>query len=132
MISTAESQPARAQSRRLEILALLLLTVGSVALPIVGWIAGVVLMWASSVWTTRDKLIGSLFVPGGLLPAFFLMVSVGQTCSEVLDSSGAVVESTCSGTGAREVAWIAVFGLLILLPIAAWIYLAVRLRRLAA
>ena len=49
----------------MEVLALL--PIGGVVLPIVGWIAGVILLWVSPAWTTRDKVIGTLLVPGGLL-----------------------------------------------------------------
>src|SRR5579864_2038646 len=47
-----------------EILALILT-------PII-WPAGVVLLWASSAWTTRQKLLGTLVPPGGY-PAFFFL-----------------------------------------------------------
>lgn len=33
---------------------------------IVGWLAGVVLLWNSSVWRTRDKVLATLVWPGGL------------------------------------------------------------------
>ncbi len=32
----------------------------------VGWLAGVVLLWQSSVWRLHDKLLGTLIWPGGL------------------------------------------------------------------
>ena len=39
-------------------------------IPFLGWVAGVVLVWVSRRWTTRDKLIGTLgglsWVLGGL------------------------------------------------------------------
>lgn len=38
---------------------------------IVGWLAGVVLLWNSSVWKTRDKLLATLIWPGGLAAAFY-------------------------------------------------------------
>jgi hypothetical protein len=31
-----------------------------------GWFAGLILLWSSRAWTTRDKWIGTLVVPGGL------------------------------------------------------------------
>jgi hypothetical protein len=49
-------------------LAIVLLLLGGF-LWVSGWIAGVVLLWMSDVWSTRDKLVGTLVVPGGLLPA---------------------------------------------------------------
>lgn len=33
----------------------------------VGWVGGVILLWRSRAWTTRDKLIGTLVLPRGLL-----------------------------------------------------------------
>lgn len=57
---------------RRETLAVLLLTVGSFV-PYVGWLAGAVLLWTSRVWTDREKLLGTLVVPGGP----FLAVAFG-------------------------------------------------------
>ena len=42
-------------------------------LPLV-WVVGVVLLWRSRAWTLRDKLIGTLVVPGGL--AYVIYVAV--------------------------------------------------------
>ena len=55
--------PKRPSNTR-EVVAIVLLLVGGFAF-FVGWLAGVVLLWKSDVWTTRDKLIGTLVVPGG-------------------------------------------------------------------
>jgi hypothetical protein len=32
----------------------------------IGWFVGIVLLWTSPVWRVRDKLVGTLLVPGGL------------------------------------------------------------------
>jgi hypothetical protein len=32
-----------------------------------GWVAGLVLLWSSRAWSTRDKWVGTLVVPGGLV-----------------------------------------------------------------
>jgi hypothetical protein len=37
-----------------------------------GWVAGLVLLWNSRAWTTRDKWIGTLVVPGGLATGAFV------------------------------------------------------------
>ena len=50
----------------LELAAVLLLTVGSI-IPFVGWIAGVICLWASKRWRTWEKLLGTFVVPGGPL-----------------------------------------------------------------
>lgn len=107
-----------------EIGALVLLPIGGVVLPVIGWIVGVILLWASQAWTTRDKLIGTLVLPGGMLVPFGL--------GFIADSGGACVESsgganTCSGgTGPLGIAAIIV---LFLLPLASAVYLAMRMRR---
>lgn len=36
-------------------------------LVIVGWFVGVFLLWTSSVWPVRDKVLGTLLFPGGLV-----------------------------------------------------------------
>ena len=73
---TAEP-PGRPRRSWHETAAVVLLLVGGFAAGI-GWIAGVVLLWNSRIWTTRDKLIGTLIVPGGLaaaVPALLLGTS---------------------------------------------------------
>jgi hypothetical protein len=63
-----------------ETAALVLLLVGGF-LYFIGWIVGVVLLWSSDVWSTRQKIIGTLVVPGGLFTALFLFtvpVSAGE------------------------------------------------------
>jgi uncharacterized membrane protein len=55
-----------------EILALIGLLVGGIVLPLLGWFVGLVLLWVSDAWTTREKLVGTFVVPGGLAPAFYL------------------------------------------------------------
>ncbi|MDX6413628.1 MAG: hypothetical protein QOH23_1038 [Gaiellaceae bacterium] len=59
-----------------EVATLFLIPVGGVAVPVVGWLVGVVLLWQSDAWTRRDKLIGTLVVPGGLLTPFVLLTVV--------------------------------------------------------
>ena len=38
----------------------------------VGWFVGVGLLWSSATWRLRDKLLGTLVWPGGLLALFVL------------------------------------------------------------
>lgn len=49
----------------LEITAILLLLFGAVLVGI-GWLVGVLLLWASPRWTLVDKLLGALILPWGL------------------------------------------------------------------
>ena len=68
-----------------EIGAIVLLLLGGFVFAI-GWLVGVVLLWTSQAWTTRDKLIGTLVPPGGLAFVVFLLsgtlVAEGAGCIE--------------------------------------------------
>ena len=133
--------PVRAQREWLEPLAIVLLLLGGL-LGGVGWLVGVVLLWLSDVWTTRDKLIGTLVVPGGLaLPlVLFTLVAVGSgssgtICSAVANASSAPGgnSATCTSTGGGSshiLAWTVLVALAVL-PILSAAYLARRSRRVA-
>jgi uncharacterized membrane protein len=135
----AGARPAAApRTRWHEVSALILLSAGSIVLPVVGWFAGVVLLWTSYVWTTRDKLIGTLVVPGGLGLSLALLVfgiaATSESCSGGIGPSGTPLTETCTG-GPTAIHQILVAGgitLLVVAPIAATIYLAQRLRRAQA
>ncbi|HEY7283059.1 MAG TPA: hypothetical protein VID47_15840 [Actinomycetota bacterium] len=115
----------------LEVWALILIPIGGLVVPVIGWIVGVALLWASRVWTTREKWIGTLIVPGGLAPAFFLTfyaTSVEICRSRTVDG---VSKMVCTGGPSTAVQILESAGtiLLFVLPIATLIYLVVRLRR---
>ena len=59
-------------SRRTDRVAPWLLLLGGFIFGI-GWIVGVILLWASPTWRTRDKLLGTFVFPGGLATAFGLL-----------------------------------------------------------
>jgi hypothetical protein len=115
---------ARQASPRLEAIALVLLVI-----PFLGWVVGVVLIWVSRLWTTRDKLIGTL---GGMS---WVLAGLGTVLAEAnnlpISASGAG-----SPVGSPQVAEAAGPGLLevalvvapFVLPVVAAIYLAIRLR----
>jgi hypothetical protein len=127
--------PVRAQREWLEPLAIVLLLLGGL-LGGVGWLVGVVLLWLSDVWTTRDKLIGTLVVPGGLaLPLLvftFVAVTGGSSGSTLCSSVTHTTTTSCATTGGSShvVAW-AVLAVLVVLPILSAVYLARRSRRIA-
>lgn len=56
----------RRRGGAMEGIAIFSLLLGGLVFPVVGWIFGVVLLWASDVWSIRDKILGTLVVPGGL------------------------------------------------------------------
>ena len=106
----------------------MLLPIGGVVIPVLGWVVGAILLIASGVWTSREKAIGMLLFPGGLLPAVLLALLPGRVCSAV--ETGGVVTETCEGGMSPVLAW----GLLVVLvavPIWTVWFLASRMRRSA-
>jgi hypothetical protein len=95
-------------TRSRDFVTIVLLTFG-VLLFSVGWLAGVILLWTSPTWNLRDKILGTLVVPGGL--PFAIIVAV----------FGVPV------TSATQVPWL-VFTLQVLL-VCAPVYTAVHLFR---
>jgi HAAS len=125
-----------------EVLALILLPIGGVVLPVFGWVAGVVLLWLSDAWTARDKVVGTLVLPGGLLIPLGLLVlgtsESGMSCPIV--PAGAAGSSTpvaapapgtdfCTSTGGTSLVLVALFIVLLRAPVATDAYLAGRLNR---
>lgn len=114
-LSEAEPQSNAGGPRRsiaLETWSVIMLTVGSILLPVIGWLVGVVLMWSSDCWRTREKVLGTVLVPGGIgvfgiLGVFgFFGASVEVCSSDVsvvnLDGSTSPVSpatSTCDSAG---------------------------------
>ena len=122
-----------------EIAALVLLLVGGIALPVIGWVVGVVLLWASEAWTTREKVLGTLVVPGGLALPLFLgtFAAYEEVCSSAIDPAtgeGIPGSQVCTGgpSAFMEVAGPILLVASILAPIAVAIFLARRMRRLPA
>jgi uncharacterized membrane protein len=124
-----------------EVSAIVLLLLGGFV--VVGWIVGVILLWISERWTLRDKLIGTLVVPGGLFSTLFALsislVATGSTeacVTEIDPQTGAVLEEACTGgTSTGDVVQAVVLGALLLFfvvgPFFTTIYLALRLRKTA-
>jgi Protein of unknown function (DUF1700) len=114
-----QTEPARPATTWLEVIALVLLVI-----PFVGWVVGVVLVWLSRLWTTRDKLIGTLGGMSWVVAGFgTIMMSAGGS----RPVGSAPLEP--AGPGAVE---IIAFVVPFLLPIAAAIYLGIRVRARAS
>jgi uncharacterized membrane protein len=96
----------------------------------VGWFVGLVLLWNSRAWTTRDKWIGTLVIPGGLATGLFIgLIVVSAPGKEMCRGfvGGAQHCTSVSGqTIVPGILGIAVFVVLVLAPIATSIYLARR------
>jgi uncharacterized membrane protein len=108
-------QAAGPSSRRFEIIALVLLMI-----PFAGWATGVVLVWMSRVWSTRDKVIATL--------AGMSWVLAGLATLLVSAAGSAPVGSTPVQTADPSPLAVIVFVAPFVLPIVAAIYLALRLR----
>jgi hypothetical protein len=120
--TTAFQRPER-QSNAIEALALALILVGGLVLPVLGWLAGVGLLWASHRWTTRQKLLGTLILPGGLGPAFLLSL---LTTAVFLDPC---ITSDCGAKLTIEaLALLTALCISIVAPIGTAVHLARRLR----
>jgi hypothetical protein len=107
--------PARPATPWLEVIAVVLLVI-----PFAGWVVGVVLVWISRLWTTRDKLIGTL---GGMS---WLLAGLGV----VMTSAGGsrAVGSAPLGPSETNLVGVVLVVAPFVLPIAAAIYLGFRLR----
>ena len=128
----AEPRPRRAGW--MEILALILLLIGGIVLPVVGWFVGVVLLWVSDAWTTREKLVGTFVIPGGLATPLLLggLAVTAESCSTEFDPmTGAEISSSCTGGSfqAADVLGPVLAVVLLLAPVFTTIFLARRLRR---
>lgn len=121
--------PARAGWR--EIVALILLPIGGIIVPVLGWVVAAMLLWASDAWNTKDKLLGTLLFPGGLLipAALLLMAEESSGCGTIVSPQlhpqrGPLACPPADGIGAWE---ILVMVALVLVPLVVIGYLARRL-----
>jgi Protein of unknown function (DUF1700) len=118
----------------IEILALIGLLVGGFVF-VVGWFAGLVLLWASQAWTTREKLVGTFVVPGGLVLAFLLLTGgvggYGESCSGGTDPvTGEFVEVCTGGPSlAARIFYLVLFAVSLIGPFFTTIFLTRRMRR---
>ena len=134
-----EQAPARRSTIVLEVAALILLNLGGLIVPVVGWFVGVALLWASPRWTRGDKLIGT-FVPPGGLAGILLVVFTGApaaalysapSCQATPVPAASTGPVPCSAPGTplwQDVLLWLVIAVLIVLPFVTTWYLARRLR----
>ncbi|HSO55610.1 MAG TPA: hypothetical protein VL330_23350, partial [Actinomycetes bacterium] len=118
--------PARPATPWLEVIALVVLVI-----PFLGWVVGVVLVWLSRRWTTRDKIVGTIggmrWVLAGL--GTILAPIAGSPVTEPADPSVGLEPVGATTLGPIE---LLLFALPFVLPVAAAIYLGFRLRAHAA
>jgi hypothetical protein len=96
--------------------------------PVLGWLVGAVLLVVSPLWTGRQKLLGLLVWPGGLvmtvLPLSVISVRGGAaSCIESVGPSGVPVG--CSDAASGGLNWLAVVAmvLVVVLPVLVAAYL---------
>ena len=106
------------------------------------WVIGVILLWVSPAWKTRDKVIGTIFSLGGYPGIFIIGIASGHhllavtwnggSCTSSGDSAGNIGPTACTTTPAWQVIglilWVAFVILVWLLPVITSAYLAIRLR----
>jgi uncharacterized membrane protein len=123
-----------------EILALILLPVGGFFFG-VGWFVGVALLWASDLWTKKEKLIGTFVFPGGVaFPVILVgLISIApgdseEVCGSAVNQQTGVTHTTCSGGGSDLATFLFPFAmaLLTLVAIAVPVWLGMRARKRAA
>jgi hypothetical protein len=105
IVRAAKPEPKPRTRGAHEIFAILFILVGSIFLPIFGWIIGVGLLLSSPRWSAGQKLLGVLVWPGGLFPLFLvysgMVLSTSTSC--VTSSAG----TTCDGDSGPS-AWLQV------------------------
>ena len=106
----------------------------------VGWLVGLVLLWSSRLWTTREKLIGTLIVPGGIATTLLVVVLTGtkrrcRTLATVDPSTGALIgrptthcTPSAGPSAATTALQIALVVFCVLGPVVSAVYLARRAR----
>jgi hypothetical protein len=60
---TAEPDHRAPQDEAYDVATVLVLMLGGFVVPVVGWLAGVVMLWASPRWSTADKALGTVVWP---------------------------------------------------------------------
>jgi hypothetical protein len=123
-------QQAKTRGSGWDVAALVMLLVGGLILPVVGWFVGVVLLWTSETWSTGEKLLGTLLVPGGLALPLFLL-TVGTSANSCGGEVGGPLTCT-GGNGAGSAAATVLVIALFVVPIAVVAYLARRRSQVAA
>jgi hypothetical protein len=120
-------EPYRADRRGLHEWAAIFLLLFGGFLFFVGWFAGLILLWSSRAWNTRDKLIGTLIIPGGLTTVLPLMLVAGSS-EHCVSLNGGIQHCTDGPSASHQILSIALFAFAVLGPICTSVYLARRAR----
>ena len=123
--ATTEPPPRRGAQ---EWAAIVLLLVGGLALG-VGWFIGVLMLWTSRAWTLRDKLIGTLIVPGGLALTWVLIVLPVMISPTKCGSTDPGHDTCDHGSTLIHVLYRVLLAVAVIAPFVTATYLAVRAGR---
>jgi uncharacterized membrane protein len=110
----------RAPTATWEGITVTLLTIGSIV-PVIGWLAGVAMLWTSKRWRPGEKVLGTLIMPLGPAAAlWFALIPVStESCTDgpVTSADGTVtyydgtmntVPQVCTHSGLVLPAWVSI------------------------
>jgi len=120
-------EPYRADRRGVHEWAAIFLLLFGGFLFFVGWVAGLFLLWSSRAWNARDKVIGTLIVPGGLVTALAAVVVVSSP-EKCVSFAGGPQHCTGGPSTLHQIIVDVLFAFLVLGPICTSVYLARRAR----
>lgn len=131
----AESKRSRTDTKGFSIVAALTLSFGGIIVPAIGWVVGVVLVSASSLWRTWEKVV-AIVVPF-VAVATVIIFGIGAwfpAAPEVnaTEAGGAFATPAANNPllpTAYDVVWTGIFGVGVLLIPASGLWLLWRLRR---
>jgi len=92
---------------------------------VLGWVVGAILLTVSRVWSPRDKMIGLLLFPGGLLLPLVMLIARTSVCTS---GTGPGSVTTCSGFTLPPILGIPLLIVLVATPLTVAVYLAKKLR----
>jgi hypothetical protein len=70
--------PRASEQRWYVVVTAILLDIGGLLVPLAGWVAGIMLLWASPLWTRNEKLVATLVPPAVGLLTFGILALVGS------------------------------------------------------
>ncbi len=87
----ATAVAANRPSRVKEVVALIGISIGSLFIPIVGWMVGIVLVWMSPVWSKVQKVAATLVWPGGWFAMLYLPLVSVRSASDISNAGSNAV-----------------------------------------
>lgn len=77
-VAGPKAAPPRASEQRwYVVVTALLLEFGGLLVPLAGWVAGIMMLWASALWTRGEKLVATILPPGIGIALFGIVALIG-------------------------------------------------------